>query len=115
MANTKKEWAYLSTWEKSLQIFVNIVCILIPVFVTWIAYGIPVECVGLDKGVNLWCLVHPGTWADVVGWVLVYFGAFWLSGVWGYFVAQDDEDPWRWVTRVAWICCIAGPTVITLW
>lgn len=105
----------MSTWEKSFQIFVNVVCILIPVFVTWIAYGVPVECVGLDKGVNIWCLVHPGSVADVVGWVFLWFGAFWLSGIWSYFVADDDEDPWKTVTKIAWLCCIVGPGIITLW
>lgn len=115
MANTKKEWANMSTWEKFLQIFVNVGALAIVAFVMIVAYCFPVECQGLDAGVNIWCLVHPGSVADVIGWILLWFGAFWLSGVWGYFVADDDEDPWKTVTRIAWLCCIAGPTIITLW
>jgi hypothetical protein len=115
MANTKKEWANMSAWEKFVQIFVNVVVMLIPTFCMIIAYCIPVECKGLDAGVNIWCLVHPGTVADVIGWILLWFGAFWLSGIWGYFIEDDDEDPWKTVTKIAWCCAIAGPTIITLW
>lgn len=114
MANTKKEWAYMSAFEKFMQIFINCIALLVAAVVTYVAYGVPVECTGLDQGVNIWCLVHPGTIADIVGMVLLWFGAFWLSGIWGYFVTQDDENPWKIVTRIAWLCCIAGPTLITL-
>jgi hypothetical protein len=115
MADTKKEWANLSAWEKFIRIFVHCIGILIAAFVTYIAYGVPVECKGLDQGVNIWCLVHPGTVADIVGMILLWFGAFWLSGIWGLFIQDDDEDPWKAVTVFAWLCCIAGPTIITLW
>jgi hypothetical protein len=115
MANTKKEWAHLTAWEKFMQIFVHCIGLLVAAVVTFIAYGVPVECTGLDRGVNIWCLVHPGSVADIVGMVLLWFGAFWLSGVWGLFVKDDDEDPRKRETRVAWLCCIAGPAIITLW
>jgi hypothetical protein len=114
MANTKKEWASMTAFEKFMQIFVNCIGILIAGIVTYVAYGIPVECSGLDRGINIWCLVHPGSVADIIGFILLWFGCFWLSGLWGYFVSDDDEDPWKTVTRIAWLCCIAGPALITL-
>jgi hypothetical protein len=111
MADTKKEWANLSAWEKFIRIFVHCIGILIAAFVTYTsptAYRLNAK--GLDQGVNIWCLVHPGTVADIVGMILLWFGAFWLSGIWGLFVQDDDEDPWKAVTVFAWLCCIAGPS-----
>jgi hypothetical protein len=116
MANTKKEWRNMTAFEKVMQIFVNVAALAVALVVTIIAYWVPVDCNphDLDKGVNIYCLTHPGTVADVIGMVLLWFGCFWLSGIWGYFVQDDDEDPWKRVTRYAWLCAIAGPALITL-
>lgn len=114
MANTKKEWANMTPFEKFIQIFVNVIGILIPVLATVIAYGDPVECKGPDAGVSIWCLVHPGTVGDVIGWIMLYFGCFWLSGVPFYFIADDDQDPWSFITKLAWASCILGIGVMSI-
>jgi hypothetical protein len=113
MANTKKEWAHMSAFEKGVQIFVNIAVLLIAALLPYFAYFVPVEC-DLDN-VYPWCWVHPGnSVGDLIGWVLYGFGAFWLSGIWGYFVTDDDQDPWKTVGRIAWCCAAAGPLLIIL-
>lgn len=116
MSNTKKEWAHMSIFEKIMQIFVNCVPLIIVGIVSYVAYGVPVECVGLDQGVNIWCLVHPGSYADVIGMILLWAGAFWLGGIPYYFIPFEDDDNQKWkpITRVAWLCCIAGPALITI-
>lgn len=115
MANTKKEWQNMSFAEKFAQIFVNVFGLAVAAFVTILAYAVPVECKGLDSGVNIYCLTHPGSVADIIGFILLWFGCFWLSGLWMYFIEDDDEDPWKTVTKIAWCCAILGPTLITLW
>lgn len=126
MADTKKEWKHLTFLEKFMRFFINGLGILIPAFVTYLAYGVPVECTGLDQGVNIYCLTHPGSAADAIGFTLLWFGGFWLTGlwspvlswlsrIWGAFDFDDDADPWEAVTKIAWLCCIAGPVIITLW
>jgi len=126
MADTKKEWKHLTFFEKFIRFFVNSVGILIAAFVTYFAYCVPVECTGLDQGVNIYCLTHPGSAADAIGFTLLWFGAFWLSGVWapllswlsnvwGAFNFDDGEDVWKRITLFAWLASIAGPAIITLW
>jgi len=125
MADTKKEWEHLTFFEKFMRLFVNSIGILIAAFVTYMAYCVPVECTGLDQGVNIYCLTHPGSAADAVGFTLLWFGAFWLSGVWspllawlsrsGSFYFDDGADVWGVITKAAWLSCIIGPAIITLW
>lgn len=112
MSNTKKEWANMTPFEKGVQIFVNVfVCfltLLLPIF----AYLVPVNC-DVDK-LYPWCWVHPGSVGDIIGWVLWIFGGFWLSGIWGYFIEDDDQDPWKTVQIIAFCCVAAGPLLIIL-
>lgn len=112
MSDTKKEWANKTALEKTFQIFVNVGVILIALVATAFFYWIPQPC-DIDKQ-YMYCCTHPGSVADAVGMVLFWFGAFWLSGIWAYFVADDDEDPWRTVTNIAWGCAVAGPLLIVL-
>lgn len=112
MANTKKEWRNMSAGEKFGQIAVNVIVIAIAVIATLFLYAFPQDCTGLDKQ-YLYCYTHPGTIADAIGMVLFWFGCFWLSGIWGYFV-QDDGEPWGTITKIAWGCAVAGPALILL-
>lgn len=112
MANTKKEWANMSPFEKGMQFFVNAIVLAIGALLPIFMYLVPVQCD--NDGIGPWCWAHPGSVWDLVGLVLWIFGTFWLSGVWGYFVADDDEDPWKTVTIAAWCCAVVGPFVIIL-
>jgi hypothetical protein len=112
MSDTKKEWANKSLTEKILQIFVNVGVIAIAFIATAFAFWIPQPC-GIDKQ-YLYCCTHPGSIWDIVGIVLFWFGAFILSGIWGYFVKDDDEDPWATIVKVAWGCAVIGPLLIVL-
>lgn len=112
MADTKKEWANKSLGEKIAQIAVNVLVIGIALFATAFFYWIPQPC-DIDKQ-YMYCCTHPGTVMDIVGMILLWFGCFWLSGIWAYFVQDDDEDPWKTVSTVAWLCAVAGPLLIIL-
>lgn len=110
MADTKKEWAHKPLAEKILQIFIHVAVIAIAIIATAFVWWIPQPC-DIDKQ-YLYCSAHPTTWGDVVGTILFWAGAFWLSGIWGYFVADDDEDPWKTVTKIAFACAAAGPFLV---
>lgn len=110
MSDTKKEWQNKTTLEKGVQIFVNIAVIAIAFIATAFAYWIPQPC-DIDQQ-YLYCATHPGSNWDVVGMILFWFGAFWLSGIWGYFVKDDDEDPWKYITKAAFACAVAGPFIV---
>lgn len=112
MANTKKEWSNLRTIEKVGQIAVNVAAILVALITTLMLYAFPQKC-DIDKQ-YLWCYTHPGSIGDIVGMILFWFGCFWLSGIWGYLVADDDADPWRTITIASWCCAAAGPAIIII-
>lgn len=114
MSNTKKEWQNMSIFEKFMQVFVNVMVLIITAILPIFAYLVPVEC-DIDK-LSPWCWVHPGTAIlDPIAWVLWCFGGFWLSGVWSYIPGiDDDQDPWATVTKIAWACTVGGPLLIIL-
>lgn len=110
MADTKKEWSNKSTTEKLGQILVNVLVIGIALFATAFAWWIKQPC-DIDKQ-YLYCCTHPSTWGDYVGTALFWFGCLWLSGIWGYFVQDDDSDPYDLITKIAWGCAFVGPFLI---
>lgn len=114
MADTKKEWQNLTLFEKLIRFLVPAIVLFITGLLPYFAYFVPSVC-DIDA-IGPYCWVHPGTAiVDPIGWVLWIFGGVWLSGVWQYLPGiDDDEDPWKTVTKVAWGCMIAGPLLIIL-
>jgi hypothetical protein len=113
MANTKKEWRNLSAAEKAIQIFINAAPILIAIIATLYMYVFQQDCSGIDKP-YLWCATHPGSSVDVLGMILFWFGCFWLSGVWGYFITDDDANYLKPLQFIAWVCALVGPALIII-
>jgi hypothetical protein len=108
MSNTRKEWANMSSDEKFVQIFVNIFCNFVWVFALHFMY--------FDSTSDAWAIVHPTTFADIIGTAFLIWCCFWLSGVWGYVIkAEDDDNPiLGTITKVSWALGVIGVFLICL-
>lgn len=93
--------------EKFAWFAIPIAVIAIAVIATLYLFVFKQDCSGLDK-VYMYCRVHPMSGWDVLGLILFYFSCFWLSSLWRFLVKDDDQDPWKTVTKVAWLCGPVG-------
>jgi hypothetical protein len=74
-----------------VRIFLGIIVLLFTLF----GFVIKQDC-DIDA-VYLWCRLHPMSLGDVLGLVLFYGGAFYLSGLWQkWFKLSNPENSARW-------------------
>lgn len=55
-----------------------------------------------------------GSAADWFGLLLFWNACFWLSGLYGFLIKDDDQDPWKSIVKYSFFGGIAGLLLIAL-
>lgn len=114
--HAKREWKNYSLMEKIVAIAVPIIglgaMILVTLFV-FILKGGPCDT---DK-VGLWCRTHPMTGWDILGLVLFYIGAAFITSIIPRIAIrlgwlEDDDDKFPGLYLVSAILAVAGFTIM---
>lgn len=92
----KKEYKNSNAFEKVMTWLVPIGGLAILLIVTFFLFVSKQDCTGVDKEF-VYCYVHPATFWGIIGLILFYSGAFYITGflpfllIW-LFKVEDDSD-----------------------
>jgi hypothetical protein len=91
---------------------IGIATIAIAIVVTLFIFVFRQPCDGINNE-YLSCKWTGGV-IDWIGLILFYNGCFWISGLYGLFIKDDDQDPWKTIVKWSFFGGAAGILVIFL-
>lgn len=95
-----------------LRLAIGLAVIAIAVIVTLYIFVWKQPCDGINNE-YLSC-VWTGSVPDWVGLILFWNSCFWLSGLYGFFIKDDDQDPWKAIVKWSFILGAGGILLIFL-
>lgn len=98
--------------KKSLGVKLSIagVAVAIAVIVSLYIFKWKQPCDGINNE-YLSCM-WKGSLGDWTGLILFYNACFWLSGLYGFLIKDDDEQPWKNIVKFSFFGGIAGMALI---
>lgn len=98
--------------KKSLgvKLSIGLAVIAIAVIVSLYIFVWKQPCDGINNEF-LSCL-WKGSVGDWIGLILFYNGCFWLSGLYGFLIKDDDQDPWKSIVKGSFFAGILGVLLI---
>lgn len=98
--------------KKSLgvKLAIGLSTVAVAVVVTLFLFVFKQPCDGIDN-IYLSCRWNGNFW-DWLGLILFYNGCFWISGLYGFLIKDDDQDPWKSIVKYSFFGGVLGAILI---